>query len=87
MSAPENPAAFPGPGPRIGTDEVHGFGIYADAVPGMTLRDWFAGQVLSGLLASGTFSNTGPGFEAFIADKAGNIADAMLAERAKGGDA
>lgn len=49
----------------------------------MTLRDWFAGQALVGLIASGTWSNSGDGFERFIADRAGSIADAMLAERAK----
>lgn len=46
---------------------------------GMTRRDWFAGQALTGLLASGKWDNVGPGFDDFIAVRAGNIADAMLA--------
>ena len=53
----------------------------------MTLRDWFAGQALTGLLASGQWNNSGAGFEDFIAIHAGNIADAMLAERTKSGGA
>lgn len=39
MSKPENPPAFP----RTG----EGFGNPLYDAPGMTLRDWFAGQVLS----------------------------------------
>ena len=47
--------------------------------PGMTLRDWFAGQALTGLLAAdlkgdGAF---GPVKDAY------EIADAMLRERSK----
>lgn len=54
---------------------------------GMSLRDHFAGRALVGLLASGTFSNSGNGFEAFISEKAFNLADAMLAARKSGGEA
>lgn len=46
-------------------------------------RDWFAGQALAGLLASGTYNNSGVGFAEHIADRCGEIADAMMAERAK----
>jgi hypothetical protein len=56
--------------------------------PGMTLRDWFAGQVLVGLLAS-----EGPDFaykgsdsvtrEELVASFAYKQAEAMLAERRK----
>ena len=49
-----------------------------DDFGGMTKREWFAGHALNGLLASGTFTNSGDGFEDFIANKAVNIADAML---------
>lgn len=73
MSKPENPFAFP-----MGNPEQGGY-------DGMTLRDHFAGQALVGLLSSGKWHNDGEGFEDFIAMKAGNIADAMLAERVKGG--
>ena len=74
MSAP-NPPAFP---PAItctaAGDTYHGY-------DGMSLRDFFAAHALSGLLASGKWDNCGGGFEAFIADHAGNIADAMIAGR------
>lgn len=76
MSAVNNPQAFPVPNDA----NVNG-------QEGMTLRDWFAGQALNGLLASGKWDNCGVGFEAYIAGHASNIADAMLAERAKGGAA
>lgn len=51
--------------------------------PGMSLRDWFAGQALAGLVPVGnpmTVNNRPVAIEqaAYI------LADAMLAERAKG---
>jgi hypothetical protein len=46
---------------------------------GMTLRDWFAGQALSGLLADHTRDDYPDQF----AKLAYNFADAMLAERAE----
>ena len=48
---------------------------------GMTLRDWFAGKALSGSLADPNSNGT---FEDF-ARTAYQFADAMLAEREKGG--
>jgi hypothetical protein len=77
VSGPENPNAFPMPG----------------GYRGMTLRDWFAGQALSGLSAL----DDGPGatalfsmakessvsVSAILAAIAYERADAMLAERAK----
>lgn len=49
---------------------------------GMTLRDWFAGQALNGLLAqSGGTAVTSTA--AFGAAWAYQMADAMIAERAK----
>jgi hypothetical protein len=51
--------------------------------PGMTLRDWFAGQALAGLLASG--GKYSKGFECKGAEECYAQADAMLAEREKGG--
>ena len=81
MNAPHNPLAFPQP-------EIEGVTVHT----GMTLRDYFAGQALSavtervfadpatkGMLASEV---TG-----LISQVSYDIADAMLAERAKGGDA
>lgn len=48
------------------------------AEPGMSLRDWFAGQALAGLLAhaSGDDPHKAPSFAYALADK-------MLAERSK----
>jgi hypothetical protein len=51
---------------------------------GMSLRDWFAGQALSGFIADKRYSDVGNEaanvFE--IARACGNVADAMLVERA-----
>lgn len=47
---------------------------------GMSLRDWFAGQALAGLLARGVDAGIPWGV---LAEGAYRIADAMLAERAK----
>lgn len=67
-----NPPAFPC------TGEGHGNPNYW--TPGMTLRDWFAGQALVGLL-SGQFQHSGDfNFDA-LPEEAFNVADAMLAAR------
>ena len=55
------------------------FPILRSDQPGMTLRDWFAGQALAGLLANG-----GAQFWEGDAQNAYAAADAMLAAR-KGG--
>lgn len=53
------------------------------ANPGMTLRDWFAGQALAGLLsAAATYGGKTDNRAALAAD-AYATADAILAERAK----
>jgi len=44
---------------------------------GMTLRDYFAGQALAGILASANFGST----KDWIGGKAYEAADAMLASR------
>jgi hypothetical protein len=49
-----------------------------DGGPGMTLRDWFAGQVLALVL-----SQDGSRIAGKLAANAYEIADAMLTERAK----
>ena len=49
---------------------------------GMSLRDWFAGQALSGLL-SGFYRTSTNANLAEVPAEAYAIADAMLAERAK----
>jgi hypothetical protein len=53
-----------------------GFGNPSYSAPGMTLRDWFAGQALQGLLAS---TKTSDGLA--IAKDAYILADAMLEAR------
>jgi hypothetical protein len=67
MDAPENPPAFPRDHRHLGHN-------------GMDLRDWFAGQALSGILAS-----EGNGVGAYPPDWAAErsyiLADAMLAAR------
>ena len=49
--------------------------------PGMTLRDWFAGQALSGLLASE--AGVAPYPYDWAAERSFILADAMLAARSK----
>ena len=55
---------------------------------GMTLRDWFAGQALAGLLASQVAIDGRNSFsgESTQVNAAYRFADAMLAERAKAGE-
>lgn len=69
----------------------HGYSAQANSMPGMSLRDWFAGQALAGMLAmpehdNGNFHNNCG--EPFIgpARYAYRMADAMIAAR-KAGDA
>lgn len=58
---------------------------------GMTLRDWFAGQTIIGLMASresqvalfGDASAAGQDTSTYIAEAAYEMADAMLAEKFK----
>jgi len=54
---------------------------FGDKWPGMTLRDWFAGQCLPGIV--GNHVGYSHGQEAEIAATAYRVADAMLAERDK----
>ena len=57
----------------------HAFGIKTEIqLPGLSLRDWFAGESLKGMSNS---SVSGDGSK--IARRAYEIADAMLAEREK----
>jgi len=69
----DNPPAFPTPKPLDG---------WGDPNQGMTLRDWFAGQALAGLLAKHEYG--GP---EFAAKHAYQMAEAMLDGRVgRGGD-
>jgi hypothetical protein len=78
----DNEPAFPNPGERA----PDGTGIHAGS-PGMTLRDWFAGQALQGMLAH---SRNGHGYRPrdpneewhrAIADEAYELANMMLRAR------
>lgn len=71
-------------GPAFPTAEVRDLDGNVKWTPGwgMSLRDWFAGQALAGILADHT---TNPTTDA-AAGHAYRFADAMLAERAKAGD-
>jgi hypothetical protein len=67
-------------GPALPTaDAYHPSGQIAYGRKGMTLRDWFAGQALAGLLANpdGEYDYNGAARDAF------GFADAML--KARGG--
>jgi hypothetical protein len=85
MTKPDGGPAFPTlgdefiqtPGGGMSPKSAYGF----EGNPGMTLRDWFAGQALAGQLG-GVCANYWPGEET-LAKGAYEIADAMLAERAK----
>jgi hypothetical protein len=76
MSGVENPAAFPFR--EIGLREA-GIAVQHFSA-GMTLRDWFAGQAVSGFAAS-AFS-FGDWDEAVLARLSYQLADAMLSARA-----
>ena len=51
---------------------------------GMTLRDYFAGQALAALLECSGIRNSSD--HNFTAEAAYRVADAMIAEREKGGE-
>lgn len=82
MIRPENPNAFPAPDDGRPSDGY-----------GMTLRDWFAGQAIGSIVrqcagdAAFGYPEGVESMEQLFAQKAFAIADAMLAERAKGGGA
>ena len=73
--------------PRSGMHDS-GTGISECGFPGMTLRDWFAGQALIGDLASqsvevGIYGVNSYGWQKNAASNAYILADAMLAARKK----
>lgn len=69
-----NPSVFPRPSvlcPQTGM-------MFEEGVPGMDLRDYFAGQAIMGLLAHGGYTT---GIEPVLATRAYWIADQMLEAR------
>jgi hypothetical protein len=74
MSKVENPAAFPAVG------EVYGMKGDTRWAPGMSLRDYFAGQALAGMLACTDTEDATPDGAAKWAYR---YADAMLTARTK----
>ena len=82
MSKDNGGAAFSMP---LSTDERSTECNVAYDQDGMTLRDWFAGQALTGIIRSsieGTVDDYGP---RFVAIDSYRVADTMLAERNKEG--
>jgi hypothetical protein len=75
----ENPPAFPTP---MKDEDWEVYQHY-----GMTLRDWFAGQALAGMMENERFLDAIRGSEGATPSKishwAYKVADAMLAERVK----
>jgi hypothetical protein len=74
--------AFPIPGAVNPSD--NGPAWAQEPYSGMSLRDWFAGQALAGILACGGLpGKPGRTFSDLNAEAAYKQADAMLAERAQ----
>ncbi|WP_333571343.1 hypothetical protein [Sphingomonas sp.] len=80
----DNPFAFP----CVDQRDANGVGL-TEGSPGMTLRDYFAGQALPETikLAEADPRVTSSNIDATVARACYALADAMLAERAKGGAA
>lgn len=87
MSKDENPSAFP-----VNTGNSTTPGSYTPD-PGMSLRDYFAASAIGAVIrqcagdAAFGYPEGVESMEQLFAQKAFAIADAMLAERAKGGEA
>jgi hypothetical protein len=77
MSIKEGGPAFPSPLHHEG-EPGHESEVFA---PGMSLRDWFAGHALAGLLARDFGRTDEEEGVTEIAQKAYDLADAMIADR------
>jgi len=67
-------------GPAFPTHPNEGSFSYLSATPGMSLRDWFAGQALQGMMA-GNWPQLKGVTQLFYAKVAYDYADAMLKQR------
>lgn len=74
MSEHDNPPAFPVKVKRATSSDPLAMSREVQ-LEGMTLRDWFAGQALAGMLASGPYAAMSMAADAY------DYADAMLAVR------
>lgn len=81
MSTPINDGGPVYPTTTIASKE--GDAIKFNVSHGMTLRDYFAGQALAGILASANFGST----KDWIGGKAYEVADSMIAARTHQEDA
>ena len=85
MSAPidDGGPAFPQTPIINGNGEVVTSGMYFAEGPGMSLRDWFAGQAMAGILfiSNSVKNESKQPAEKLIATTAYLMADAMLAAR------
>jgi hypothetical protein len=63
---------------------TNGHSVLVEHSPGMSLRDWFAGQMLAGWAADPDASLSWEDDD--VAARCYEVADAMLAERDKGDD-
>lgn len=79
MKKSDGGPAFPRP---IGAYQEIGGGEWSQSQTGMTLRDWFAGQALMGIVTAYALGK-GDWLLPDMVYQAYEVADAMLAERSK----
>lgn len=78
---PDGGPAFPAP--SVYGDENHGHQQLERGELGMSLRDYFAGHAMEGIIACHAYEGTGYPDPEPAARRAYSYADAMLAERDK----
>ncbi len=70
-------------GPAFPTNDLLANGKVHPPSQGMTLREWYAGMALQGILAGDHPITHGLDAETVVAEAAHSFADAMLKERSK----
>ncbi len=88
MNNIENPPAFPSQNDLYVDTPNHGRVLRSsveDVQQGMSLRDWFAGQAINGMLTNDSFLHTNENETVGerLARSAYELADAMLLQRSK----